>query len=83
MVLTTGSREVIGKVVGTTPEVGTGNLNFPLYVRNGAPMLGVDSVNDFDVMLFASPGAPSLINAAIQSGGGFDFVNGETGWTVR
>lgn len=82
-VLTAGSREVVAKTVGNNPEVGTGNLNFPLYVRGGVPMLGVDSVNDFWAMLFAGPAGPNLINTAIQDGGGFDFVNGETGWTVR
>lgn len=79
-ILTVGSREAICKVIGNKPEISTGHSNFPLYVRNGVPMLGVDSVNDFDGMLFSNPAGPNLLNAPMQEGGGFDYANGEVEW---
>ncbi|HHW40956.1 MAG TPA: hypothetical protein GXX19_07395 [Syntrophomonadaceae bacterium] len=79
-ILTAGSREVVCKVVGNKPEVSTGHTSFPLYVRDGVPMLGVDNVDDFDGILFAGPGAPNLINAG--SGGGFDYANGKVSWWI-
>ncbi|WP_165847775.1 copper amine oxidase N-terminal domain-containing protein [Ammonifex thiophilus] len=80
-VMTPGSKEIVCLVVpskadpnGKGPVVGTGHLYFPLSVKDGVPMLGVNSVNDFSALLFAPMGAPGLINAT--GGGSFDYETG-------
>jgi hypothetical protein len=64
-VLTSGTKESVCRVVGNSPEVASGSLDFSLFVRNGVPMVGINSVSDVAGMLFSVAGGsvPGLVNA--------------------
>lgn len=79
-VLTAGSKEIIGRY-GNSPDGKTGDpvvvkgkTNYPVYVRN-VPMLGIDTVSDFDTMIFLDRSSyTGLIEYC--PGGGFDLYTG-------
>ncbi|MEW6772346.1 MAG: hypothetical protein AB1330_13380, partial [Bacillota bacterium] len=64
-VLTPGKKESMCRVVGNSPEVASGSLDFPLFVKDGVPMVGINSVSDVSGMLFSVAGGsvPGLVNA--------------------
>ncbi len=75
-VLTPGTRDCVEKTVGNNPEVGTGKLDFPLFVKDGVPMVGIDSVSDVAGMLFSVAGGsvPGLIRA--RGGASWNYETG-------
>jgi hypothetical protein len=81
-VLTPGTKESVCRVVGNNPEVASGSLNFPLFVKDGVPMVGINSVSDIAGMLFSVAGGsvPNLINAYDDIYfGGWEYENGTAG----
>jgi hypothetical protein len=78
IVLTVGSRDVIGKVDGNSPAVATGSnaLSFPLVALNGQPALGISSVSDFAGLIFDGQGTPGLINAGNMGGDSWNYATG-------
>lgn len=64
-VLTPGAKESVCRVVGNNPEVAPGSLDFPLFVKDGVPMVGTNSVSNVAQMLFNGAGGsvPGLVNA--------------------
>lgn len=77
-VLTAGSREIVWyfyDIYSKKHKKGVAELNYPLYVRDGVPMLGTDTVNDFENMLFTPMGGLGILN--LGKDGGFDSY---TGW---
>jgi len=70
------------RVVGNSPEVASGSLDFPLFVKGGVPMVGINSVSDVASMLFSVAGGsvPGLINAYDDIYfGGWSYENGTAG----
>lgn len=75
-VLMPGTREAVCKVVGNNPEVGLGQCEFPLFVKDGVPMVGINSTSDIYGMLFMTSGGntPNLINA--MGGASWNYETG-------
>jgi hypothetical protein len=58
-------------------EVTIGHLEFPLFVKDGVPMVGINSVDDFVVILCRKPGGYCAIVNIWQGGnGGWDYKTG-------
>lgn len=58
-------------------EVTIGHLNSPLFVKDGVPMVGISSVDDFQVVLYRTPGSYcSLVNIWPKTDGGWDYETG-------
>lgn len=79
-ILTAGSREIIARYGNSRngktgdPVVVSGKLNYPLYVRNGVPMMGIETVSDFQNILFKPPGSVGLVDSGAY--GGFNYETG-------
>ncbi|MEW6447444.1 MAG: copper amine oxidase N-terminal domain-containing protein [Bacillota bacterium] len=81
-VLTPGTKESVCRVVGNNPEVASGSLDFPLFVKDGVLMVGINSVSDVSGMLFSVAGGsvPGLINAYDDIYfGGWEYESGTAG----
>ena len=60
-----------------TGEVTVGHLEFPLFVKDGMPMMGINSVDDFQCVLYRVPGSYcSLVNLWPKTDGGWDYETG-------
>ncbi len=58
-------------------EVTIGHLNFPLFVKDGVPMVGINSVSDVVRILFRAPGGYcSLVNIWQKTDGGWEYETG-------
>jgi hypothetical protein len=70
-----GKREAAAK--WHNGEVTIGKLNFPLFVKDGVPMVGINSVNDFVRILYRAPGGYcSIVNIWQGVNGGWDYKTG-------
>lgn len=59
-----------------TGEVTVGHLEFPLFVKDGVPMMGINSVCDF-LVLFRAPGDYcAILNIWQGNEGGWDYETG-------
>jgi hypothetical protein len=85
VVLQASSKGITKKWVTTTSEVQVleaeeGGLAYPLFVNNGQPMLGINSLNDVIYVLFkckVDSRVPNLIRGYEGSeGGGWDYETG-------
>jgi hypothetical protein len=78
------SKETIWRWVTTTNEVQyftgdqTGTLDYPLFVKDGVPMLGINSVDNISFILFIGPDVslPGLVNAYNGLEGGWPYETG-------
>jgi hypothetical protein len=81
-VLTPGTKETVCRVVGNNPKGASGSLAFPLFVKDGVPMVGINSVSDVAQMLFSVAGGsvPGLVNAYDDIYfGGWSYEDGTAG----
>jgi hypothetical protein len=78
--LRAGSKETIWRWVTTTDETiySSNELDYPLFVKDGVPMLGINSVDDMSFVLFIGPDAaiPAMINAYDKFEGGWAYEIG-------
>lgn len=80
IVLRAGSKETIWRWVTTTDEViyNSSELDYPLFVKDGVPMLGINSVDDVSFILFIGPDValPAMIDAYNGPEGGWPYETG-------
>ncbi|WP_051276040.1 copper amine oxidase N-terminal domain-containing protein [Desulfovirgula thermocuniculi] len=75
-----GTRDSVGKAVGGKPEVMLTKSDFPLFVKDGVPMVGINSVSDVSQLLFAvgagyQPGLVKGVDDIYH--GGWDYETGK------
>lgn len=83
IVLQAGSREQIRKWIegpGAIQDItnGTGALNYPLFVKDGVPMIGINSNDNIGFILFIGGDAavPAMIRAYSSTDGGWLYETG-------
>ncbi|MDI6710462.1 MAG: copper amine oxidase N-terminal domain-containing protein [Bacillota bacterium] len=76
MVFESGKKGIAVKWNRHGGEVAKWELTYPLYIKNGVPMFGINSVNDFDSLLGGPGSFASVVNLSTDLNGALSYENG-------